>query len=399
VVRREIQEHAYANSPLHIATGSVPSTLLFGMPQYRVHCPMPTHCPLFEYLLACFSTAGEEKLRQPHTLIEPHGSDIEAILREEYGIHRIPISSRMFGFVVNSFFVEKPYPTLVDVPPDEGVYLDKLQSGLEKAGHSLKDIRRIIVTHPHFDHFGSARTISETSGAELWASERGAAWFEDFEEQISAEERFRHELLLDSNATDTEIQEVDNYYRKATPLARSIKPVKYLKEGDRFELSSLVFTVTAVPGHTPWCILLHDVENRLGFSGDFLQSVTSNPLIQRNTKALPSYNSLKSYTRSLEKICAMGLQTVLAGHGEIIENGSKKAQDILGVIQQRREAILHILGDSSHTLVEIGRTLFPDLLPGRLFNAICEIVSHLELIEEEGFVVRVGNQPTRYALP
>ncbi len=332
------------------------------------------------------------------TSTAPPGSDMAAMLRKEYGIHRIPISSKMFGFVVNSFFVEKPLPTLVDVPPDETVYLDKVESGLRKVGYSLKDIRRIIATHPHFDHFGSARTIAGMSGAELWVLEKGASWFEDFEGQIIAEERFRREFLAEAGAKDSEVQRVDDYYRRATPLARSIRPTRYLKDGDRFELSSLLFTVTAVPGHTPWCILLHDVENRLCFSGDFLQTVTSNPLIQRSTGALRSYNSLKSYTRSLEKVSAMGLRIGLPGHGEIIENASKKARDILNVIEQRREVIIHILRDSSYTLVEIGHKLFPDLLPGRLFNAVSEIAAHLEILEEDHLVARVGKHPARFCL-
>jgi glyoxylase-like metal-dependent hydrolase (beta-lactamase superfamily II) len=119
-------------------------------------------------------------------------SDIVTILKDKYGIHKIPIASRMFGFVVNSYFVEKPCPTLVDVPPDEKVYLDKLQSGLGKVGYSISDVQRIIVTHPHFDHFGAARTITENSGAEIWASERGVPWFEDFEGELRSEEMQGH---------------------------------------------------------------------------------------------------------------------------------------------------------------------------------------------------------------
>ncbi len=332
------------------------------------------------------------------TSTEPHGPDTATTIGQEYGIHKIPISSKMFGFVVNSFFIEKPYPTLVDVPPDETVYLDKLQSGLRKVGYSLKDIRRIIATHPHFDHFGSARTITEISGAELWVSERGASWFEDFEGHIGAEERFRQEFLVNAGATESDIREVDDYYRRAAPLARSVKPARYLKEGDRFELSSFVFTINAVPGHTPWCILLHDVKNTLGFSGDFLQNVASNPLIQRSTDALPSYNSLKAYISSLEKVHAMDLRIVLPGHGAIIENSSKKAQDILGVIERRREAIIRILRGSGCTAVEIGHKLFPDLLPGRLFNAVSEITAHLAILEESRLVARVGNHPARFSL-
>jgi glyoxylase-like metal-dependent hydrolase (beta-lactamase superfamily II) len=191
---------------------------------------------------------------------------------------------------------------------------------------------------------------------------------------------------------------VDDYYDRAVPLARSVEPTGYLKEGDRFQLSSLEFTVTAVPGHTPFCILIHDTENTFGFSGDFLQGVTTSPLTQRNTDALQPYNSLKSYVSSLQKVRAMGLRVALPGHGEIIEDVSKNAGDILNVIEQRRDAIIHILEVSRCTVVEIAHKLFPDLLPGRLFNAVSEVTAHLEVLEEDRLLTKVGNQPPRFCL-
>jgi glyoxylase-like metal-dependent hydrolase (beta-lactamase superfamily II) len=331
------------------------------------------------------------------TIKQKTETDIQAILRDEYGIHKIAIASRMFGFVVNSFFVERPRPTLIDVPPDDPIYLDKLQAGLGKAGYSLRDIERIIITHPHFDHFGAARTIAGMEGAEIWTGEKGIHWFLDFEKEIYAEERTRGEFLLQSGAKDDEVRVVDDYYRRANPLAHSVEPARRLREGDLFGLSTLVFTVTRVPGHTPWCILLHDVENRIAFSGDFLQTVTSNPLIQGKAKALPLYNSLRSYIGSLEAVREAGLQITLPGHGEIIGNGSERARQILTVISRRRKAILRLLKKPGQTPVEISRRLFPDLLPGRLFNAISEVTAHLEILEEDGFVRRVGDNPVRFS--
>ncbi|OPY73699.1 MAG: Hydroxyacylglutathione hydrolase [Syntrophorhabdus sp. PtaU1.Bin058] len=319
------------------------------------------------------------------------------MLRDEYGIHKIAIASRMFGFVVNSFFVERPCPTLIDVPPDEQIYLDKLQAGLGKAGYSLRDIERIIITHPHFDHFGAARTIAGMSGAEIWVGEKGIQWFLDFEKEIHAEEVGRRAFLLQWGAGDDEVRVVDDYYRRANPLAKSVEPARRLREGDLFDLSTLVFTVASVPGHTPWCILFHDVENRIAFSGDFLQTVTSNPLIQRNAKPLPLYNSLRSYIGSLEAACEAGLQIALPGHGEIIADGSERARHILAVISRRRKAILRLLKKPGQTPAEISRRLFPDLLPGRLFNALSEITAHLEILEEGSLVRRVGDNPVRFS--
>src|SRR5208283_5477020 len=112
-------------------------------------------------------------------------------------------------------------------------------------------------------------------------------------------------------------------------------------------------------------------------------------------RALASYNSVRSYRASLMKVRAMNLHAVLPGHGEIMEDGMKRILDILSVIDQRREVILDILKEPRQTPVEIGHWLFPGLLPGRLFNAISEITAHLEILEEDRLVARVGDHPAR----
>ncbi len=134
------------------------------------------------------------------TLASKTELEIRKILAHDYGIHKISITGKMFDFAVNSFFVEKPYPTLIDVPPDHKVYLEKLQTGLKEICCSLYDIKLIIVTHPHFDHFGAAQTISELSGAEVWVTRKGAHWLQDFERESRSEEIARTEFLRQAGA-------------------------------------------------------------------------------------------------------------------------------------------------------------------------------------------------------
>ena len=93
----------------------------------------------------------------------------------------------------------------------------------------------------------------------------------------------------------------------------------------------------------------------------------------------------------------MGLQTVLPGHGEIIENGSRRAKQLLAIINQRRIAVMEFLKNGEQTPARIGRKIFPGLLPGRLFNAISEVMAHLEILEADGLVHRAGEHPIRFS--
>ena len=155
-------------------------------------------------------------------------------------IHRIRCSLPIPGATVNIYFVKEPVPTLIDAPPEGTRYLEELDAGLKAVGHSIRDIRRIIVTHPHFDHYGSARTINEMNRAEVWASKRGARWIEDHEKELHNEETYRALLLEKAGALPVEINDVNAYYREANCFAHGAKISRYLEDGDPFELASQI---------------------------------------------------------------------------------------------------------------------------------------------------------------
>jgi glyoxylase-like metal-dependent hydrolase (beta-lactamase superfamily II) len=62
--------------------------------------------------------------------------------------------------------------TLVDPgwPSDEA--FDALQSQLDEIGVAFGDIRRLIISHVHHDHYGLAARVKEASGAEVLLHER-----------------------------------------------------------------------------------------------------------------------------------------------------------------------------------------------------------------------------------
>jgi glyoxylase-like metal-dependent hydrolase (beta-lactamase superfamily II) len=89
-------------------------------------------------------------------------------------IHLLGISTPFPVGKVNVYLIEGAIPTLVDTPPKGAVYMNELQAALKARGYVIKDIRRIIITHPHFDHCGAAAEIVRLSEAEVWASSGGA---------------------------------------------------------------------------------------------------------------------------------------------------------------------------------------------------------------------------------
>jgi len=312
-------------------------------------------------------------------------------------MHRIQCSLPVLGVKTNVYFSSEPTPTLIDAPPEGKRYLKELDDGLRAIGHSISDIRRIIITHSHFDHYGAARTIKEITGAEVWASKNAARCIEDYDRVLLDQRNYRTLLLEKAGAPAVEINYINDYYREANRFAQSTKISRRLKNGDVFKLANLSFVVYNIPGHTPGCILMFNAENGFAFTGDFLaHDSLSKPLVQWTDLSCPSYKTLKSYVGSLKKVRDINLRFALPGHGKVIDSPKKRIDDILDSISERRRAILRILSKGTRTLFEIMSDLFPCQGREHLFRSICDIVGHLELLEEAGLIEKMGGHPIRF---
>ena len=316
-------------------------------------------------------------------------------LLSQYAIHQLPIQTPFPIGRVNCYFVKEPVPTLIDVPPYGSSFLAELQTGLKDLGYAFRDIGRIIVTHPHIDHFGSAAEIAGQSGAEVWVSREGAGWLEHYEVELVEEELFSREFLSNAAVPAAWIERtLSGFFRPARTLAQSVKPSRYLIEGDEVLLGPALFRFWAVPGHTPWCMLIYNEHDRIAFTGDFLlKEVSSNALCQGPHAAPKGYKSLKTYLASLRKVREMGLNLALPGHGKVIENPSERITDLLTFVALRKGLIRDILSKGARTPFQIMNQLFPELPDSELFLAISEIMGHLEVLEEEGLARRCGENP------
>jgi glyoxylase-like metal-dependent hydrolase (beta-lactamase superfamily II) len=324
--------------------------------------------------------------------------DILGNLRERQGIHLFRISTPLPEFKVNIFFVEKPVPTIIDAPPNNAVSLDELDGELKVLGYSVDDIKIIIVTHPHFDHFGAAETIAERSGARILTTRATCSWLENFDHQCAEEERFNVTSLERAGAPEELIHYSAQYFWFMTGFARAVKPSRCLEIGETIDLGSGNFRVERVPGHTPWCIMLHNAKERIAFTGDFLlKDISSNPLIQRPWTVPNGYKSLKAYTSSLQRVADMHLELALPGHGDLIENPGERIMELLGFMDARARQIITVLREGSRlTVFDIVREVFPELSRDQLFLAVSEIFAHLEILEDLGVARRSQDLPPRF---
>jgi glyoxylase-like metal-dependent hydrolase (beta-lactamase superfamily II) len=322
----------------------------------------------------------------------------DEFLLREFGIHIVRCSLPMPG-TINVYFVKDPLPTIIDVPAAGARYVDELDRGLRAVGSSLRDIKRIIITHPHFDHYGSAREIIDRTGAEIWVLREGACWIERCKEELGRQESHRQRLLREAGAPSSDVELVTGYYRQADRFAEEARVSRLLSAGDTFELGDTAVTVVPVPGHTPFCILLHDARNRMAFTGDFLPVyISENPLVQWKDTRSPTYKTTVSYLSSLRKARAMNLQFALPGHGPPIMDPAKEIDRLLASIEKIRASVLKALREGDKTPFEIAREVFPAAPRESLFRTVSDVMGQLEMLEYEAVVRKSETMPIVCAL-
>src|SRR4030095_7272318 len=115
---------------------------------------------------------------------------------------------------VNVYLIQEDPLTLIDAGPRDPSSLEALRSGLGSLGYKLSDIKRIIISHAHADHYGLARVIVEESGATVYIHEWDAP-------AVSADTDYRayRDLLTSAGGPREMITPMEAGYEKVKGFA------------------------------------------------------------------------------------------------------------------------------------------------------------------------------------
>jgi len=196
---------------------------------------------------------------------------------------------RGLGYDCNSYLIKDRIWVLVDVGTDQNV--EKLVSFISKQ-KGLEKVKKIVLTHTHFDHAGGAAEMSELTGAEILV----------------------HPLEGDR------ISSGDFSVALTKLFGSTMRPFRWspMDEGSMIETGSANFRVLHLPGHSEGSIGLWEEKTHSLIAGD---TVFADGGIGRYD--LPSGN-LALLRNSLERIASMDVKNLYPGHGrEVMDDGKE----------------------------------------------------------------------------
>ena len=130
-----------------------------------------------------------------------------------------------------------------------------------------------------------------------------------------------------------------------------------------------------------------------------LACITPNPVLEPDPDTVEGRRrSLVEYLASLERFIRIDPLLVLPGHGPRFCDVPTLTQAMRRHHDSRADEILEIitrLGDA--TPYELSNELFPHIRDFSIMLGVSEIVGHLDILEDDGRLVRGAEIPHRYA--
>jgi glyoxylase-like metal-dependent hydrolase (beta-lactamase superfamily II) len=268
---------------------------------------------------------------------------------------------------------------------------------LGQVGFGIEDVKLLVCTHSHTDHYGLAASILEGAGCELWmhpawehvrlmADDPAAALEQRIEvarqSGVPAEalERYR-----ESRSGDTE-----------TGIDAIVQPDRELLPGVEVETDLGAWQVYETPGHAPSHVVFHQPERKLLISGDHLLGRTVLFFDHGH-----SPDPVGEFLRGLDEVEPLEVDLVLPGHGRPFRDPEVKIAEARRQVNELIAKVKTSLGEGEKTAFEIvgeivGAENVNTPVSAWVLQIVLSCLDHLTILGEVEPVE--GSDPQRWVL-
>lgn len=301
---------------------------------------------------------------------------------------------------VNCYLFATERLTLVDPGPATEEAYEALRAALDERGFSIEDVERVLITHPHMDHFGIASRIRSASNADVYAHPDAIDILSDPDGHLEREQAFFEPFLVRMGVPETTVGSVMSLPMSFTEFQERVSVDVSIREEASVDVG-VDLTIVETPGHCPGSVCFVDRTADAALSGDHLMpEVSPNPLLtvvpgttDERTRSLPTYID------SLHRLREIGVDVAFGGHRGPVTDVPARIGEILDHHEARKQRIASLLdANGPSTAYDLLNQLFPDLPMTEVFPGMSEVIGHLDLLENDGTVVRIGEDRWYYTL-
>jgi glyoxylase-like metal-dependent hydrolase (beta-lactamase superfamily II) len=236
----------------------------------------------------------------------------------------------MTGSGTNTYIVGRDTVAIIDPAVADAVYIERIARESGNRGHAST----ILLTHSHIDHIGGVAPLTE-------------------------------QMSIEVVAFDKELPYVD----------------RAIADGDMIHLGGATLRALHTPGHAADHICYYLEEERSLFAGDVIAGFGTVVV-----------DKLGDYMRTLERLRALEPDRIYPAHGPVIEDGAAKLDEYLTHRLQRERQVLEALAQGLRTIPVMVAHIYADVPEALHVVAQHSVRAHLDKLEEDGTVRRVGEE-------
>ena len=274
--------------------------------------------------------------------------------------------------------------------------LPQLEVALRLAGWRLDDVKKVVCTHAHSDHYGAAASIVERIGCPLWIH---PAWEHvkpaaiDYERAIDQ----RLELARHHGFPEEVVTEMERMRRGGeSGFDGTPAPARDLVDGVEIETGLGTWITHETPGHAPSHVVFHQPDRQILLSGD---QIVGRVFLYFDAGHTP--DPVGEFSSSLDLVESLDVGLCLSGHGKPFRDVRAKVAANRAQVSEELDRMRSALaGGEPRTIFEAissisGSEPPPVAFLGYLMEMSIAYLTHLELLGE---VEREEGEPRRWRL-
>ncbi|MCE7738326.1 MAG: MBL fold metallo-hydrolase [Candidatus Heimdallarchaeota archaeon] len=253
----------------------------------------------------------------------------------------------------NTVFVKGDSETLIIDPGVWTYQYKKLRMLSKRKIVDVQDIKKVCLTHHHWDHSNLSAFFQKKNNAEIYAHEHAKAPLEDkkimFEHFFSGYEILHKEMM--------------NYPLIGAKIVLYLMWGKFenvcvnhiLKEGDKLDFD-IPIEIIELPSHTPCCVGYYFPKDKMLAIGDLMDLDTGIGMDMNNP-----FSDYDNALKSAKKLLTYDIDILIPGHGPIVEgknNIHELVSNRINKSEEIRRNIVDLLKTKEYSLSKLIQDLF-----------------------------------------
>ncbi|HEX8803934.1 MAG TPA: MBL fold metallo-hydrolase [Acidimicrobiales bacterium] len=312
----------------------------------------------------------------------------------------VPLPSSSLRYVFVYVFETDGGAYLVDAGWNTDEAYAALEAGLGVAGYEVGDVRGVMVTHIHPDHYGLAGRVRQASGAWIALHPADAALIRDrYTEPADLLDRVGA-MLRRTGAPPEEIATLRAAAMPVRPFVDPVLPDVLLEDGARPEVPGWDLSAIWTPGHSPGHLCFWEPAHEVLLTGDHvLPRITPNISFHPQAGADP----LGDFLRALDKLEPYEPTEVLPAHEHRFVGLHRRLDELRRHHEERFREVLVAVRAGDTTAWAVARRMVwsrPwDRIEGFMRRAaVGEALAHLRALEERGVLREEPGEPAHWRL-